>query len=76
LKIWGFLKLSTQQKSDLKQKLDQMWDGGWQHPVPELIPGKLWHGYEGRVLKDGFSLDQFIDWIRVAGGDPAIVTLK
>ena len=53
-----------------------MWDGGWQHPVPELIPGKLWHGYEGRVLKDGFSLDQFIDWIRVAGGDPAIVTLK
>ena len=75
-KITGFLKLTFQQRNELKKHLDYLWNGGWSHQVPELIPGKLRHGYESRVQKDGFTIDQFIEWIRIAGSDTAQATIK
>jgi hypothetical protein len=72
-KITDFLILTGKQQSDLKRHLDQNWDPKYRHEVPRFIPAKLKHGYDSRVVRNKFSTDQFIDWIKAAGSDKAII---
>jgi hypothetical protein len=72
-KIKDFLRLTDKQQSDLKRHLDKNWNPKYPHEVPRFISGKLKHGYTSRVCTNKFPADQFIDWIKAAGNDKAIV---
>jgi hypothetical protein len=66
------VRLTPQQQSDLQNLLVKMWDR------PSYIcPGELAikpnHGYNSRVVGDGFSVQQYVAWLEAGCSDAALV---
>ncbi len=60
------IDLTPQQRTQIESHLSEQF--GRHMPVPSSIDLKPRHGYESRVLKDGFSSDDLLRWF-VAGAD-------
>ena len=73
-KIANFLVLNQRQQQELKDSLIAQ-QGKWFFPVPETIPGKMHHGYERRVLKGGFTDEEFLNRVEQAGDDSAKINV-
>ena len=69
--IVGAVVLTLIQQREISDALTQFW--GRQYLVPKILDLYPRHGYESRVLKDGFSGTQFVEWIVAGCSDAAIV---
>ncbi len=67
------IELTPSQQNGLEGAFSQQW--GKQYPVPGAIDLKPKHGYESRVLKDGFSSSDYVKWLENGAADEATVTV-
>ena len=71
LTINGAVKLTPVQQADLQRLLI----GLWKRPdyiCPPVLPLKPDHGYNSRVMKDGFTGQQYMDWLEAGCSDAAV----
>lgn len=67
--ISNAIDLTEPQRKALAEALAAQW--GREFPVPSSIGLKPKHGYESRVLKDGYSADDYRRWLISAAEDGA-----
>ncbi|WP_332852155.1 hypothetical protein [Duganella sp. S19_KUP01_CR8] len=70
LTITNAVRLTPQQQETLKFLLAALWDKQ-DYQCPAVLPLKPNHGYQSRVLKDGYTGQQFIDWLVIGCSDAA-----
>lgn len=70
--IANAVRLTPQQQTDLQNLLMQMWNQP-DYICPQNLALKPRHGYNSRVLHDGFSGQQYAEWLEAGCSDAAIV---
>jgi hypothetical protein len=73
LVINNAVNLTPQQQLDIQKFLTAVWDRPY--ICPPVLPIMPKHGYESRVLKDGFSGQEYVDWLVAGCSDAAVVDL-
>jgi hypothetical protein len=64
--------LTHGQRLEISALLSSFW--GREIRCPAILDMKPQHGYQSRVLKDGFQPDQFLEWIVIGCSDTAEVS--
>jgi hypothetical protein len=72
LTIANAVSLTPKQQSDLQNLLVNMWDRP-DYICPKNLALKPRHGYNSRVLQDGFTGQQYAEWLELGCSDAAIV---
>lgn len=72
LTIANAVRLTTQQQQDLQSLLVSMWNRP-EYLCPSSLPLKPSHGYQSRVLQDGFTGHQYAEWLEMGCSDAAVV---
>ncbi|MBO9748934.1 MULTISPECIES: hypothetical protein [Xanthomonas] len=67
--------LTSQQQSDLTTALRQLW-GSQTYVCALQLDLKPQHGYNSRVLKDGFSGAKYVEWLVAGCSDTAVVGVE
>lgn len=65
------VKLTVTQRQALNEALTKRW--GRTYLSPMILDIKPRHGYESRVLKDGFSAEKYVEWLVLGCSDVAVV---
>jgi hypothetical protein len=60
--IYKAVVLTTKQRIEVTQHLQALWNNP-DYQCPDVIDLKPRHGYESRVIKDGFPSEQYIQWL-------------
>jgi hypothetical protein len=72
LTIAGAVKLTPQQQVEIQNCLVSMWKRP-DYVCPPTLPLKPDHGFNSRVFKDGFSGQQYSEWLIAGCSDAAVV---
>jgi hypothetical protein len=72
LTIVDAVRLTPPQHADLQNLLVKMWNRP-NYICPKNLALKPKHGYSSRVLRDGFSARQYLEWLEYGCSDAAIV---
>ncbi|HEY4292483.1 hypothetical protein [Luteibacter sp.] len=70
--IKGAVVLTIEQQEGITYYLSAFWAGDVKCPI--VLDLKPQHGYRSRVLKDGFTGDQYAEWLAVGCSDVAEVS--
>lgn len=71
LTIWDAVILTHVQQDGLTKALTEFWRR--KYICPRILDIKPKHGYESRVIKDGYSGDQYVEWLVAGCSDVAVV---
>ena len=69
--IVGAVNLTLKQRDALSAALTKYWKRPYL--CPKTLDIKPRHGFESRVLKDGFSAETYVDWLALGCSDSAVV---
>lgn len=72
LTIADAVRLTPRQHADLQKLLVKFWKRP-DYTCPKDLALKPKHGYNSRVLQDGFSAQQYAEWLEAGCSDAAIV---
>ena len=72
--IYKAVVLTASQRTKIKEFLCVLWQNK-QYGCPEILDLKPRHGYESRVLKNGFSSAQYAEWLTFGCSDVAEVSI-
>ncbi|MDI9334620.1 MAG: hypothetical protein QM533_09615 [Cytophagales bacterium] len=72
--IYKAVVLTAAQKVKITDFLRTLWQDN-KYICPEILDLKPRHGYESRVLKDGFSSAQYAEWLAFGCSDVAEVSI-
>ena len=70
--IYQAVVLTSAQQNQITAYLRELWHNE-QYICPAVLDIKPKHGYESRVLKDGFSSNTYKEWLILGCSDAAIV---
>jgi hypothetical protein len=72
LVIRDAVTLTVVQRASIEECLTAIWKRPY--PCPPVLHLSPKHGYESRVLKDGFSPEQYVEWIERGCSNDALVS--
>lgn len=70
--VFGAVCLTLEQQTAVSAALTAYWCRDYR--CPKILDIKPRHGYESRVLKDGFSGEQYVEWLVAGCSDVAVVS--
>jgi hypothetical protein len=71
-KIYAAVELTSAQATDVERALRLYWNCS-AYRCPARLSLKPLHGFESRVLKDGFPIVQYLAWLELGCSDVAVV---